>query len=97
MPPLAYYLEQLETAAGGGDGSTSNPPKPDGGNDGENERNDGKTTDSNEETARRALDLGRQVVYAWATAAVFVCEQCCTPMVSSQTSFAREVVRVAYE
>ena len=97
MPPLAYYLEQLEAAAAGGDGSTSNPAKSDGDNGGQNESNDGKTTDSNEDTARRALDLGRQVIYAWATAAVFVCEQCCMPTVSSQTSFAREVVRVAYE
>lgn len=87
MPPLAYYLEQLEAAAA----------KPDSGNDGPRAADQGDAAISNEDTARQAVDLGREVVLAWATAAVFVCEQCCAPTVSSEKSFMREVVRVAYE
>ena len=87
MPPLAYYLEQLEAASA----------KSDSGDDRQSETNQEQAANSNEDTARQAVELGREVVLAWATAAVFVCERCCAPTISSERSFAREVVRVAYE
>jgi hypothetical protein len=87
MSPLAYYLEQLESAAA----------KLECGEDAPREVNQREAAGSNEDTARQAVDLGREVVLAWATAAVFVCEQCCAPTVTSEKSFSREVVRIAYE
>lgn len=95
MPPLVYYLEQLETVAS--DDDASKTLKSSCGEDGQMDSSLPEAAGNHDDTARRAVDIGREVVLAWATAAVFVCEQCCAPTVSNQTTFAREVVRVAYE
>ena len=90
MPPLAYYLEQLEASAAKSDrDSCHNGQKID--------INQGASADSSDDLAHQAVHLGREIVLAWATAAVFVCEQCCALTTTSEKSFSREVVRVAYE
>jgi len=47
--------------------------------------------------AEQAVEFGRESALAWATAAVFVCEECCAPFTDGRTHFAKEIVRVAYE
>jgi hypothetical protein len=87
MPPLVYYLEQLDAAAAAAAAAGDTDAAAGGGG----------TEGGEQDEAKRAVALGREVVLAWATAAVFVCEQCCAPKVSTETTFAKEIVLVAYE
>lgn len=87
MPPLVYYLEQLDAAAAAAAAAGDTDAAAAGGG----------TEGGEQDEAKRAVALGREVVLAWATAAVFVCEQCCAPKVSTETTFAKEIVLVAYE
>ena len=87
MPPLVYYLEQLDAAVAAAAAAGDTDAAAGGGG----------TEGGEQDEAKRAVALGREVVLAWATAAVFVCEQCCAPKVSTETTFAKEIVLVAYE